>query len=242
MLRGSVEAMALAGYCLRKAGLSTKLTPSQLITNFLPDINNRLRLKLMHLRITTIADVMIFHYWPIQDNELRNMILCIASEWYTIAYMRWRFHFEASLDFTDPDDCVRGANMLLFLEENLQHNISEEDLKLLQFANAWLRGPIRHEFQAPYRFSAKLLCDIFGSLRVALFAHDDNTSFTAHKRMPEDKWTRLLHNSVSDNKGMPSPTGKRLLLPLQGILPTYIQNYFGQQPISMMSSPDATHL
>jgi hypothetical protein len=51
--------MALAGYCLRKAGLPTQLTPSQLLTTFLPDIP-RLRLKLMHLRIMTISDVMIF--------------------------------------------------------------------------------------------------------------------------------------------------------------------------------------
>ena len=97
-----------------------------------------------------------FNYWRIRDDKLTNIIPCIASEWYTIVYMHWRFHFEASLDFKDPDDCVRGANMLLFLDEKFQHSISKEGLALLQFANAWLRGPIRHEFQTPHKFLASL--------------------------------------------------------------------------------------
>jgi exonuclease III len=142
-----------------------------------------------------------FNYWRIRDDKFTEVIPCIASEWYTIAYMRWRFHFEATLDFKDPDDCVRGANMLLFLEEKLSHEIDKDELALIQYANSWLRGPIRHEFLPPHKFNAKLLCSIFGSLRVALFSNPDNKSFIADKRMPEEKWTRLLHNSISTNKG-----------------------------------------
>ena len=62
MLRSLVEAMAPAGYCLRKSGISPQLTPSQLLTDLLPDIDHRLRSKLMHLRITTMSDVMVFNW------------------------------------------------------------------------------------------------------------------------------------------------------------------------------------
>ena len=60
LLRSLVEAMATTGHFLRRGGISTQHTPSQSIYELpIPD-DKRLIAKLVNLRITTLADLMLF--------------------------------------------------------------------------------------------------------------------------------------------------------------------------------------
>jgi hypothetical protein len=61
-LRSLLELMEESGYYLRKAGNSTLNSPSLPILQIIPDATNALKRKLMNYRITTLADLMIFHH------------------------------------------------------------------------------------------------------------------------------------------------------------------------------------
>jgi exonuclease III len=70
-LRSLIELMDEMGYSLRRSGLETAGTPSQLIRDSLANINQATSNNLMHLRITTLADIMIFR----QDGNSWNQHL-----------------------------------------------------------------------------------------------------------------------------------------------------------------------
>jgi hypothetical protein len=71
-MRSLLELMEESGYYLRRAGEKTAGTPSQSIMELqIPD-DKKLRTKLMHYRITTLADLMICR----AEGNLWNMTLC----------------------------------------------------------------------------------------------------------------------------------------------------------------------